>query len=66
MSKKTIPLHNDDRCSACAFFLAYENDVGECRRYAPRPIVTIDPDAQAIVWPGVMGCDWCGEWAPIT
>lgn len=40
---------DDDGCYNCAAFLARDADHGECRRYAPRPTITMrsygPPDA---------------------
>lgn len=57
-------------CASCRYFVG--EDVGVCRRYAPRPkIVMEDPSRQTAgpldhswwaVWPGVAADDFCGEW----
>jgi hypothetical protein len=54
-------------CSNCAFWEAPQSEpkqVGECRRYAPRPSVDEGHAERATVfttWPNTYESDWCGE-----
>ena len=58
-------------CEKCAFYRADEDhsQMGECRRYAPRPILydcsrdTSGPhDGIDVAWPKVLDEDFCGDW----
>ena len=54
------------RCETCRFWFGYDqeaNKIGECRRYAPRPIETGQLHTQ---WhhpqfPHMRSGGWCGE-----
>lgn len=55
------------RCADCRFWLETDEDVGACRRHAPRPII-VDGKPRALVeadgltyWPRTITGDWCGE-----
>lgn len=51
-------------CMKCRFFDAFLNEMGYCRRYAPRPSkdeAALSADAQ---WPVTLDSDWCGEGEP--
>lgn len=62
-------------CAGCRYFDGPTEDIGICRRYAPRALVTwtdrpsdddevSDANYQRFpVWPSVTPTDWCGEWA---
>jgi len=63
----------DVECSNCRFFFPFDGTLSEtrsgmCRRYAPRPEMTMgvsERDASpGVVWPEVGDYDWCGEYAP--
>jgi hypothetical protein len=56
-------------CQTCRFYEPQVDDDGEtgqCRRYAPKPLVSRGVDgfteqAEAY-WPIVLCDEWCGEW----
>lgn len=50
-------------CVKCKFFHAYEeNDLGECRRYAPKPFSYKENVSEVdFAWPIVHPGQWCGE-----
>lgn len=52
-------------CVCCAFWkdLGVANE-GECRKYAPRPLILATTDVQRIdgYWPKTRESEWCGEW----
>jgi hypothetical protein len=51
-------------CADCKYYdETVPNQIGECRRYAPRPIMRIkDVDIDGMrEWPSVISDDWCGE-----
>jgi len=54
-------------CSNCVFWEAPQSEpkqVGECRRYAPRPSVDGGHAERSTVfttWPNTYESDWCGE-----
>lgn len=49
-----------ERCLECKFFAQIGPEVGNCRRYPPRPWP--HGDKVSALWP-VVRCDqWCGEW----
>jgi hypothetical protein len=58
----------DLTCENCRFFvLNYKEDGGDCRRYAPKPMLFADTDEAHkvdIVWPEMCLEDWCGEFQP--
>lgn len=59
-----------DRCKTCRYWHNPEPEDaedGQCRRYAPRPVVDTSKDETdtIVAWPMVMRVDWCGEWAPL-
>lgn len=48
-------------CDQCMYFLQeLDERYGECRRYAPRTVLTIDQTETW--WPVVKDEDWCGEY----
>lgn len=49
-------------CEHCVYFEQQDENTGFCRRHAPTPSPTDDPD----YWPLVLVNDWCGEYAPST
>lgn len=53
-------------CGDCMFFQKSDGELGECRRYAPRPVnlrQDIDTaDDVFFVWPATNEDDWCGEY----
>jgi len=54
-------------CRTCAFFQPGDTDadpdeIGECRRYAPRPFQH-QRQYNFPSWPLVLPCEWCGEYA---
>ena len=59
-------------CENCRFFVMIEEQMGECRRYAPRPRVVAVATSQlegyfekydsVVLWPTVDRSDECGEW----
>lgn len=58
-------------CDNCRFWEMRqhirENDVGECRKFAPRQMVE-KGDGQFFgqrVWPATYDVDWCGEFETI-
>jgi hypothetical protein len=58
---------DDEDCSTCRFWEAVKpnNDIGNCHRYAPRPM--IDPNFESdleVYWPRTMDEDFCGEYQP--
>ena len=62
----------DDSCKHCRFFHSTGDTLGECHRYAPRPIV-INAKTQAqsnlsiyemAQWPTVGAGENCGEFKP--
>lgn len=65
-------MNDDRRCAKCANWRPTLNPsaaktltvLGECHRYAPRPVVvTTETLAEAcVVWPVTQGDDACGEW----
>ena len=52
-------------CETCRFYSRINPDIGQCRRYAPRPdCFDVDDDGETI-WPDfpeMCWDDWCGEW----
>jgi hypothetical protein len=55
---------NFPACSNCRFFRYGgepddDTDVGDCRRYAPRPS---EGGGLRALWPEVHLHEWCGEW----
>ena len=54
------------RCEVCVFYKRV-SDYGDCRRYAPRPMV-VDHSEQHIegrvLWPTVLEGDGCGDYEP--
>ena len=46
-------------CDQCRFFEQHDEDLGHCRRYAPRP--RTDNEHAETVWPCVSAGDVCGE-----
>lgn len=56
-------------CATCRWFAldpAFNNGLGCCRRYAPRPMFAKSESVQAMVtsWPYTDTEKWCGEHAP--
>ena len=55
----------DLTCENCRFFhLDHKETGGDCRRYAPKPMLFADTeDAHTVdtVWPQMCLDDWCGE-----
>ena len=51
----------DDYCVNCMFFVLIGNEIGECRRYAPRPQNTSPIGVSRSHWPIVEEDDFCGE-----
>lgn len=51
-------MSNEKQCKTCRFWAVVpsDDDVGTCRRYAPKPGEGIRP------WPLTDDIDWCGEW----
>jgi hypothetical protein len=52
----------EDKCCKNCRFLERDDERrgGECRRYAPRPIVS-EPGHGDALWPLVDAREWCGE-----
>ena len=67
MSEKTSEKKRAEECGNCRFFKAIDFDDydydGECRRYAPRAILSdgVPGDFQP-VFPEMFNESWCGEW----
>lgn len=63
-----------DSCADCRFWIEEEQgtqQVGQCRRYAPRPMLAAQDSAHVAVqtvasslrwWPITKKHDWCGEY----
>ena len=52
-------------CQSCDHFYPTVDDVGQCRRRAPRLALTQIPGSYGFgdpIWPAVSCGDWCGEW----
>lgn len=52
---------DDRRCPSCRFWDkggVHGSDMGQCRRYAPRP----NPNTDCLFWIETESTDWCGEW----
>ncbi len=53
------------QCSTCRYWRETDDDLGICRRYAPRPFVSPNAEEQGgwiAHWPLVLNTNWCGEW----
>ena len=50
-------------CENCVYFRSDEEDInmGECRRYAPKPFRVTEDPINPTVWPNVACLEWCGE-----
>jgi hypothetical protein len=68
-------MNDDRRCASCANWFPSETKIkakpaaaahktGECRRYAPRPLVVESRVAESalVLWPVTQADDTCGEW----
>jgi hypothetical protein len=54
------------KCEECKYYETADQDKGECRRYAPRPLGAIavpkgDLTVQKAIWSSVGKASWCGE-----
>lgn len=52
------------RCGGCRFF--QNTETGQCRKYAPKPVVAIDDVAIGWDWPPIDKDQWCGEFEPLA
>lgn len=52
---------SDQSCDTCTHWAALDDEIGQCRRHAPRP----RPSTDDIRWPVTDSDDWCGEWEPV-
>ncbi|MAK71870.1 MAG: hypothetical protein CMF19_07475 [Idiomarinaceae bacterium] len=63
-------IDNLGNCKDCRFFIFDGADIGECHRYAPRPIVInarADLDRsiyEMAEWPTLRASNFCGEFKP--
>lgn len=48
-----------ESCGSCRFFATEKK---ECRRNAPKPVLTATGATWFAVWPTVDKNDWCGEY----
>ena len=64
---------DDPACQTCRNWQSDTGEMGECRRYAPRPSVECALPTVAVpegeedtsgeaVWPVTFASDWCGEY----
>lgn len=58
-------------CMACKFFMKndstdFKEITGRCRRRAPVPTIMPMGAQFRLVWPGVNGNEWCGEFIHIN
>ncbi len=57
-------------CDGCRFWVRDDDvkGIGQCHRYAPRPVPHRDGQALAapseVRWPTTYDTDCCGEWLP--
>jgi hypothetical protein len=61
------------KCADCKFWKAkdggtFDDGVGECRRYAARPLIADDADAEPkspfVAWPLTLDDQFCGDYEP--
>ena len=44
-------------------FGGHPEERGDCRRFAPKPLVIADTSQRGLpIWPAVWPSDWCIEW----
>lgn len=50
-------------CAGCRYFAPnpHPSEHGACRRHAPRP--ADGGKVKAAIWPGVLGTNYCGDYA---
>lgn len=51
----------EQSCDSCTHWADLGDEVGQCRRHAPRPRTSIDD----VRWPVTESHDWCGEWESV-
>jgi hypothetical protein len=55
----------EETCSTCRFWVRTDAPIGNCHRYAPKPLIdpNFDCDLEAY-WPRTVDRDFCGEYQP--
>jgi hypothetical protein len=65
-------IDNLGNCKGCRFFVFEGGNIGECHRYAPRPILINEKTRaessrslyEMAEWPTLDGNNFCGEFKP--